>query len=131
MSIAALVTGKLIGAPERRTGPSGRAYVMTRLRVDDEHGLVTVFAFGSAGDVLMTLGAGATVSVSGRLKVGTWTKDGEVLPSLSVTVDALLTLHERAHIDRAVRRARDASKQRGNVERSHREIRATWHGDGA
>ncbi|MBB3180092.1 hypothetical protein [Variovorax sp. Sphag1AA] len=135
MSIAALVTGKLADNPERRVGPSGKSFALGHLIADDgEHvHRVTLFAFReSAQEVLLALGTGAALSASGALKLSTWTpKDGgEPRVQASMVVDALLTLHERAQVDRAVRRARDASKQRGSIERSHRETRAIWHGNG-
>lgn len=96
MSVTALVTGKLIGDPERRTGQSGKAYVLAKIVAHDgdADSLVSVMAFGSAADQLAALGKGDTVAVNGRAKVNTWSgRDGEMKAGLSVTADAVLSAY--------------------------------------
>ncbi len=94
MSITALVTGRLIADPERRTGQSGKGYVLAKIAAHDgdADSLVSVMAFGSAADQLAAMGKGDTVAVNGRAKVNTWAgRDGETKAGLSVTADAVLS----------------------------------------
>jgi hypothetical protein len=55
MTITALITGRLIAAPEARTGSAGKPYVVARLAADadGESVLVNTMAFGSIGQQLM------------------------------------------------------------------------------
>ena len=110
MTIIALATGKLTADPERRTGSSGKPYVMAKLLVHDgEAGtFITLFAFSTTvQDILLALGKGAALSVSGSMKLGIWTpQDGEPHVQASMTVDAVLTAHERVKVDKAVAAAR-------------------------
>jgi single-stranded DNA-binding protein len=94
MSVTALITGKLIADPERRTGASGKDFVLAKVGTTTEEGdlLVSVIAFGSVAEQLAAMGKGDTVALNGRAKVTTWTgKDGGAKAGLSLTVDALLT----------------------------------------
>ena len=67
--IDALITGKLHGKPESRTGKSGNPFVTAKLRAalaDGEGTIVSVIAFApEACRVLMALEAGDSVAVSG------------------------------------------------------------------
>lgn len=97
MSITALVTGKLIAAPEQRTGSSGKPYVRATLAAHDGEAdsLVSVIAFGSAAEQLGALAKGDTVAINGRAKVSTWTgRDGATKAGLSVTADVVLTAYQ-------------------------------------
>jgi single-stranded DNA-binding protein len=96
MSITALVAGKLIADPERRTGQSGKAYVLAKVAAHDGEAdsLVSVMAFGSAADQLAALGKGDAVAINGRAKVNTWSgRDGTTKAGLSVTADAVLSAY--------------------------------------
>ncbi|MDP9124024.1 MAG: single-stranded DNA-binding protein [Pseudomonadota bacterium] len=97
MSITALVTGKLIAAPEQRTGASGKPYVRATLAAHDgdADSLVSVMAFGSAAEQLAALAKGDTVAINGRAKVSTWTgRDGSPKSGLNVTADVVLTAYQ-------------------------------------
>ena len=97
MSITSLVTGKLIAAPEQRTGASGKSYVRATIAAHDGDGesLVSVMAFGSAAEQLGALTKGDTVAVQGRAKVSTWTgRDGSAKAGLNVTADVVLTAYQ-------------------------------------
>lgn len=94
--LTALVTGRLIADPERRTGASGKAFVKARLAAgtDDDSTLVGIVAFGSVADQLAALAKGATVAVAGRAKPTAWTgRDGELRCGMDVIADELLTAH--------------------------------------
>lgn len=128
--ITALITGKLSAAPQLRTSTAGRAYALARVAVpqDGEATLfVSVFAFAQETcAVLMALGAGAEVSISGTIKVGTWTdRNGQAQAQVTITAAAVLTLHERRAVDRAVGKARQQARDR----HTHHEPDQR-HGDG-
>jgi single-stranded DNA-binding protein len=96
MSITALVTGRLIATPERRTGNSGKPFTLAKLSAaaEGEDALVSLIAFGSVAEELAALGKGDTVAVNGRAKVNTWTgKDGSPQAGLSVTADTILSAY--------------------------------------
>lgn len=97
--IRALLTGILYGAPERRTAKSGKPFVTAKLRADDGKGgsvFCSIIAFGDQADRLVTLPAGAALSVSGRAEVNAWIdKKGEAAAGLSLMVDDLAPLKPR------------------------------------
>jgi single-stranded DNA-binding protein len=105
MSITALVTGKLIADPERRSSTtSGKGFTLAKVSANTEDGdsLVSVIAFGSVGEQLSELGKGDAVALTGRAKVNTWAgREGEARAGLSLTADAMLTAYH-------VRRKRQA-----------------------
>ncbi|GAB3765061.1 hypothetical protein GCM10028796_21440 [Ramlibacter monticola] len=123
MTISALICGRLARKPEQRSGPSGRAYVLARLLVHDgdaQH-FVSVFAFSEGVQrVLLALGEGASIAVSGALKAGIWTPErgGEPRVNLSLTADTITTLHEKRRTDRAVAEARESQEARHGERRS-------------
>jgi hypothetical protein len=96
MSITALVTGRLIADPERRTGTTGKPFTLAKIAAatDDGDALVSVIAFGTAGEQLAALTKGDTLALTGRAKVNTWSdREGNAKAGLSVTADALLTAY--------------------------------------
>jgi single-stranded DNA-binding protein len=122
MSIAALVTGRLIADPEQRTGASSKPFTLAKITAATEDGdaLVSVIAFGTTGVQLAAMGKGDTVAVAGRAKVSTWTgRDGAPKARLSVTADALLTTY---HLRR--RRLAVAGADKPAQQRQHQPERA-------
>lgn len=118
MSITALVTGKLIAEPERRTAQSGKTYVLAKIAAHDGDGdsLVSVMAFGSAADQLAALGKGDAVAINGRAKVNTWSgRDGETKAGLSVTADAVLSAYHLKRKRQAIADASAPKPQSGHV----------------
>lgn len=95
MSITALITGKLLSDPERRTAANGNAFTTTRLLAgtDDESAFVSVIAFGSAGDQLAELRKGDTVALVGRTKPKAWLKDGEPRAGLDVVAEQVMSVY--------------------------------------
>ena len=104
MSITALVAGKLIAAPEKRVGRSGKPFTLARMAAHDgeANAVVSLIAFGTAGGQLAALAKGDALAVNGQAKVNTWqAQDGTTHASLSVTADTVLTTY-------ALKKKRDA-----------------------
>ncbi len=103
--IAALVSGKLVSEPTQRVGASGKPYTLARVGVstEGEDCLVSLIAFGAAGEQLAGLSKGDSISVTGRAKVTKWTKGDEHRAGLAITVDALLTPYHLQRKRRAMR----------------------------
>lgn len=95
MSITALITGKLLADPERRTGSSGKPFTTARLlaSADDESVFCSCIAFGTTGEQLAALGKGDTLAITGRTKPKAWVKDGEPKAGLDVVADQVLTVY--------------------------------------
>ncbi|MFT3820465.1 MAG: single-stranded DNA-binding protein [Rubrivivax sp.] len=96
MSIAALIVGRLIADPERRTGASGKAFTTARLSAgtNDESVLCSVIAFGATGEQLAALNKGDTLAITGRTKPKAWTdREGTLKAGLDVVADQVLTAY--------------------------------------
>jgi single-stranded DNA-binding protein len=95
MSITALISGRLVADPERRTGGSGKPYTTAKLlaAADDESVFCSVIAFSTAADQLAALLKGDTVALVGRTKPKAWTKDGETKSGLDVVADQVLSVY--------------------------------------
>ncbi len=143
--ITAMVGGKLWTDPEQRTGQSGKRYTMAKLVTHDggDAGstFVSVFAFGeTVQGVLLSLGKGAAVTVTGSLKLSVWTdQQGVAHPQATLSAEAILTLHEKSSVDRAVAVARRPREEatpsqppqrpaRRDVDRSRQETASMWQG---
>jgi len=144
VSIVALIVGRLVADPERRTAGSGREYTRARLLIagpDAGASHVLVSAFGATTQaVWMGLRAGACVAISGSLKVSVWVPPdgGEPRVNLMLSCDSITTLHEHQRAGRAVRAARaerDAAAPPpapppgpapANAARSQQQARALW-----
>lgn len=115
MTISALITGRLLIDPERRTGAGGKAYTTSRLAAgtDDESVFCSVIAFGTAGEQLAALAKGDTVALVGRTKPKAWLKDGEPKAGLDIVVDQLLTPYHLKRKRNAMAGAGPESQERG------------------
>lgn len=95
--IDALIAGKLHGQPSQRTSKNGNAFTVAKVRVPtgEDSTFCNVIAFDQETQAtLMTLGSGESVSLTGSLKVGTWTdKNGTTHPSLDLVASKLLTVY--------------------------------------
>jgi single-stranded DNA-binding protein len=95
--IDALIHGRIYGKPQSRTGKSGTTrFVTANVRVpmaDGESVFANVICFAApVGNTLLALDDGASVSVSGELKVSTYVaKDGTTKSNINVTAHELLT----------------------------------------
>jgi single-stranded DNA-binding protein len=74
MTITALITGRLIADPERRTSASGKDFATARLAAgtDDDSVLCSVIAFGHIGEQLAALAKGDSLALVGRTKPKAW-----------------------------------------------------------
>lgn len=111
--ITALISGRLLADPERRTGGSGKPFTLARLVANDGEAdsTVSVIAFGTVAEQLAALCKGEALAIAGRASVRTWTDRAGVLKAgLSVTADALLTAHH-------VRQRRAAIRSEGVAQR--------------
>lgn len=100
--IDGLIAGKLYGAPQQRTGKSGKAFVVGKVRTaagDGESLFVNVIAFdGGACTALLALGDGDAVSLAGTLTPKVWTdKAGVARPVLDIVAAQVLTAY---HVQR-------------------------------
>lgn len=98
--IRALISGELVATPQERTGKNGKAFALARVSVPQgEEGRIfcSVIAFNDdAVARLLQLKAGATVSMAGALKVGTWqAKDGTTRPALDLVADEVASTTPR------------------------------------
>lgn len=89
--IRVLVTGKLHGAPEVRTGKTGKPFTTAKLVADagEERDVwCSVIAFGAPGERLAGLKHADAAAVAGRATLQAYqAKDGELRASLSVVAD--------------------------------------------
>lgn len=123
MSIDALITGRLVGQPQQRTGKSGKPFTTAKVRVPngEDAALCMVICFDQAvQNSLLALDGGESVSLAGELKPGIWrANDGTTRPSLDLTAHALLTTHH-------VRRKRQAMQPEQDGRHEQRPSHAAW-----
>lgn len=96
MTITALITGRLLAEPIRRTGASGKPFATARLSAgtDDESVLCSVIAFGTAAEQLAALAKGDTAAITGRTKPKAWTdREGQLKAGLDVVAEQVLTAY--------------------------------------
>ncbi len=96
--IDALIAGKVYGQPKKGMGKNGSPYVTAKVRAaggDGEVLFVNVITFSdTAGQALMALGDGESVSLSGPLTVKVWTdREGVARPGLDMQAHAVLTAY--------------------------------------
>lgn len=98
--IRALITGELVAAPQERTTKAGKPFALARVTVpqgEDGRVFCSVICFEEAAVArLLQLKAGASASLAGTLKVGTWqAKDGTARPSLDLVADEVASTTPR------------------------------------
>ena len=108
--IDALIAGKLHGKPISKTGPSGKPFVVCKVRVPTQDGdsiFVSVIAFDEdVGRALLALDAGDSVALSGALTPKVWQPStGPARPALDMVANAALTAY---HVTRKRRAAEPA-----------------------
>jgi single-stranded DNA-binding protein len=106
--IDGLVSGRLYGTAQVRTGQHGTHFVTCRVRAsagDGESLFVNVIAFDdNVKDALQALDDGDSVSLAGALTPKTWIdKQGNAKPALDMVVHAVLTAYHVQRKRRAVR----------------------------
>jgi len=146
--IESLLSGKLVGTPERRTSKGGKPYVQARMRVPagaEEVHFARLTAFSdTACTALLALGDGDALAVAGTLKVGVWTpQGGEPRPNLDMVAVQVLTVYHLERRRRAMqgddegpcRRAptaapkQRAARQAAPVQRAQSDAEDFGHGD--
>jgi single-stranded DNA-binding protein len=107
--IACLISGKLYGDPQPRTGRNGCAFLTAKLRatVAGESLWVSLISFSSSAiEALSALADGDPVSVAGEATLRTWTdKAGAVKPAMDCTVHQVLTPYHVGRKRKAMRSA--------------------------
>ena len=114
--IDGLVSGRLYGTAQVRTGQHGTHFVTCRVRAsagDGESLFVNVIAFDdTVKEALQALDDGDSVSLAGALTPKTWTdKQGNAKPALDMVAHAVLTAY---HVQRKRRAARGETEQSGH-----------------
>jgi len=97
--IDALISGKLIKAPELKTGQSGKYYCQFLLSVavgEDKPVVVSGMAFHDVAEKIAKLGKGDALSVVGALKPNDWVDkvSGVTKYGLSITANASLSAYD-------------------------------------
>lgn len=110
--IDALIQGRVHGKPQDRTGASGKAFTVAKLRAADANGealFVDVVAFSNtARAALLALDEGESAAIAGPITVRVWIdKEGNPHPSLSVVAHHVTTPYH-------VRRKRQATAPEGD-----------------
>lgn len=126
--IEGLVSGKLHGRPEQRTGKNGKPFTVAKVWAAASGGesvFVNVVAFSeSAQAALLALEAGDAVALAGTLTPKAWTdREGAARPALDMVAAQLLTTYH-------LKRKRDAVAAAGGEQRQPPpQQQAPAHGD--
>ena len=94
-----LLGGKIYGQPAQRTGQSGKAFTVAKLRVpvgDGESMFASLIAFDSKAQAgLLALSEGDSATVAGSVTVKVWTghQDGVPRPAVDVVVQQVLSVY--------------------------------------
>ena len=111
MSIDALISGRLHGAPKSRTSANGNRFAVCTVRTATREGaaiFVSVIAFDEAAvTALLALQDGDSVALAGELTPKVYSpQNGEPRPSLDLLAHAVLTEYAVARKRKAVQGAR-------------------------
>jgi len=105
--IEALITGKLFGTAQARTGKNGKPYAMAKVKTtggDGDSLFVSVIAFADAAcAALLALKDGDALALAGTLTVKVWTdRQGVAKPSVDLVAAQVLTVYHLTRKRRAV-----------------------------
>ena len=97
--IDAIISGKLIKAPELKTGQSGKYYCQFLLSVsvgEDKPAVISGMAFQDVAEKIAKLGKGDALSIVGALKPSEWVDKatGVTKHGLSITANASLSAYD-------------------------------------
>ena len=97
--LEALISGKLIKAPELKTGQSGKYYCQFLLSVsvgEDKPTIISGMAFQDVAEKIAKLQKGDALSVVGALKPSEWVDKGTGVTKhgLSITANASLSAYD-------------------------------------
>ena len=96
--IYGLVTGPLVGDPQRRESAKGTTFATASIRSGsgDDTVFVNIVAFSEQAERLLQLRKGDGISASGRLELRSWTtKDGAERQNLSVIASEIAAARAR------------------------------------
>ena len=97
--IRVLVSGRVHGQPETRTGKSGKPFITAKLRIDtgeEQSTWASVIAFANEAERLAGLKDGDALSVSGRATLQAYAaKDGSPKASLAIVVDEVAAVRRK------------------------------------
>jgi hypothetical protein len=96
--IDGLVSGRLVGSAQARTGQNGRRFVTAKMRVPASDGgalFASIITFSeSTGDALLALNDGDSVALSGSVVPKIWEdRHGDARIGLDVTAHAAVTAY--------------------------------------
>ena len=115
--IDALIGGKVFGTPTKRTGASGKPFVVAKVRTpmaDGETVFVSVIAFNEdVGCALLALSDGDSVALSGALTPKVWQPaNGAPKPALDLVAHAVVTTY---HVQRKRQAMQPTPAMNGNA----------------
>ena len=96
--IDALISGRIYGRADERSGQSGSLYVTCKVRATTDEGdtlICNVIAFkDTVRNALLALEDGESIALSGALTPKVWTdKQGNVRPAVDLIAHAILSAH--------------------------------------
>jgi len=96
--IDALISGRMYGRADERSGQGGSLYVTCKVRATTDEGdtlMCNVIAFNDhVRNTLLALEDGESVALSGALTPKVWTdKQGKTRPAVDLIAHAVLTSH--------------------------------------
>jgi single-stranded DNA-binding protein len=99
--ISGLVSGVLLGKPQERQSTKGKPFVTAKLRATGASGestYIDIIAFSqSAGAVLLAMGGGDSLAVSGPLSTKVWNnKNGEAKVAIDIVAANVMTPYQLA-----------------------------------
>ncbi|WP_321821891.1 MULTISPECIES: single-stranded DNA-binding protein [unclassified Burkholderia] len=116
--IDGLISGKMYNKATERVGPSGKAFVVAKVRVpvgDGDALFVSVIAFSDGVKVgLLALDDGDSVALAGTLTPKVWTdRNGDAKPALDMVAHAVLTAYHVKRKRVAMQGSNDCDEHRG------------------
>ncbi len=130
--IDALISGKLYGTAQQRTGKNGKPFTVAKVRLisdDGEQLFVNVITFAAdAGAALMALNEGDALAIAGTLTPRVWTdKQGTARPALDMTATQVLTAY---HVTRKRKAVADVPSHAQGDRFTGEHETASHYGDG-
>jgi single-stranded DNA-binding protein len=97
--ISGLVSGVLIGKPQKRQSTKGKPFVTAKLRATGASGestYIDIIAFSqSAAGALLAMGGGDSLAVSGPITTKVWNnKNGETKVALDIVAAGVMTPYQ-------------------------------------
>lgn len=135
--ISALISGKLIVAPTKRVGQSGKEFTTATIAASSGNGedvMVSVIAFSTdAQAALGALGKGEGVAVTGKATPKVFTgKDGQSKPALDLVVEVVMTPYQlKVKRDKSTGSSNEPQEKKAPRKPPTTTNRTFDHGDGS